>query len=760
MTSGIEYLKSKNISWFPVYMDIEDGEKKLKPYPDGSMPNYAKDFDKQELIKYRQETYKTKNIWIDTKDVAHLDIDTPEAHEKSKQLQETLPYFNSVRKGLPHYFTFLKHKELHKKRIQLPEFDDGMELLNGQVSYAAYDFQVYNADKELKEMNIAIPNITKADDNKSFMKNDMIHELLDIINVEYIDNFNSWIRIGASLYNCGYDMEVFDTFSRRSNKYGGVDKLWRDFGRKELEQLGFGTICYYAKESNIIKWEDVKMKLQTDTQKTEMEKFLQSGKPLTHATVSKIFYEAYGDKYVYSRGSWFELTDGGIYNKLETDAVTIINNDILKYFDEYLTNYKRTLTDEDKRKAIANAISLIENTTFKKNCVEEAKGIFLDRNLYESLNQNQKLIGFKNGVYDLETGTFRKGEVADKVSMTTGYDYEHIDTDIDYDYNYSQQYLEDLFDGYFKNAETAHYFKKHLGSILEGGNKEEKCYFWVGSGRNGKGTTDTMLRKALGNYYQQLNNNFFTIAEKHTNSPHPEIVDLENSRMTMTHEPEGTTKYLTSKFKSLSGGDPLKARKLQENNHHEFIPTFKPIIQTNHLPNFTDCDFGLLQRIIVIQFEYKYVDVVTNKGEKQIDINLKDKLANMNMGFFHFLTKYYKLYKEEGLIPPKDIVCSINDYKKDVDSVKTFMDEAVVATDNDKDRISSADLLYAHNSWSMNKLDKGRFAKRLTCIGFEVKQKKVDGSNKNCVSYVKWNKDFKEEMNNGQPQFVDEDGDL
>lgn len=120
MTSGIEYLKSKNISWFPVYMDIEDGEKKLKPYPDGSMPNYAKDFDKQELIKYRQETYKTKNIWIDTKDVAHLDIDTPEAHEKSKQLQETLPYFNSVRKGLPHYFTFLKHKELHKKRIQLP----------------------------------------------------------------------------------------------------------------------------------------------------------------------------------------------------------------------------------------------------------------------------------------------------------------------------------------------------------------------------------------------------------------------------------------------------------------------------------------------------------------------------------------------------------------------------------------------------------------------------------------------------------------
>jgi P4 family phage/plasmid primase-like protien len=753
MTSGIEYLKSKNISWFPVYMDIVDGQKILKSYPDGTMPKYNKDFDNQELIKYRQETYKTNTIWIDTKDIAHLDIDTPEAHEKTKQLQETLPYFNSVRKGLPHYFTFLKNKELHKKRIQLPEFDNGIELLNGQVSYASYDFQVYNADKELKEMNIPLPQQTKPNDDKSFMKTDTIHELLDIIDIEYIDNFNSWIRIGASLYNCGYEMEVFDTFSRRSNKYGGVDKLWRDFDRKELEQLGFGTICYYAKESNPIKWEDIKYKLQTETQKSEMEKFLQSGKPITHATTSKIFHEAYGDKYVYSRGSWFELSDGGIYNLLENDAVTIINKDILTYFDEYLTNYKRTLTDEDKRKSVANAIALIENNSFKKNCVEEAKGVFLDRNLYESLNQNQKLIGFKNGIFDLETCTFRKGEVADKVSMTTGYDYkpeicpEH------------QTSLEDLFNGYFKNPETAHYFKKHLGSILEGGNKEEKCYFWVGSGRNGKGTTDTMLRKVLGNYYQQLNNNFFTIAEKHTNSPHPEIVDLENSRMTMTHEPEGTTKYLTSKFKNLSGGDPLKARKLQENNHHEFIPTFKPIIQTNHLPNFTDCDFGLLQRLVVINFEYSYVDIVnpSNKNEKKIDINLKDKLVNMNMDFFHFLVKYYKIYKSEGLKEPKDIVCSINDYKKDIDSVKTFMEEAVIATSNDKDRISSADLLYAHNSWSMNKLDKGRFAKRLKCIGFEVKQMKLDGSNKNCVSFVKWNNDFKEEMNNGQPQFLADD---
>ena len=158
--------------------------------------------------------------------------------------------------------------------------------------------------------------------------------------------------------------------------------------------------------------------------------------------------------------------------------------------------------------------------------------------------------------------------------------------------------------------------------------------------------------------------------------------------MTMTHEPEGTTKYLTSKFKSLSGGDPLKARNLYDSKSHEFKPTFKPVIQTNHLPNFTECDFGLLERIEVIEFPYKYVDTVNpnNKYEKQIDINLKDKLSNITMDFFHYLTKYYKLYKSEGLQKSQDIINSINEYKTDIDSVKTFMEQAVIKTNNETDR--------------------------------------------------------------------------
>ena len=750
-TSGIEYLNSHNIKWFPVFMDIIDGNKKLRPYPDGTMPKYNTDFNNEELIKHRQSTYKdkTNTIWMDTTDVQHIDIDSEEAHQKYLKAKEQHPYFLSVRKGLPHYFFNLTDKSRHQKRVQLDFIHKDMEILNGQVSYASMDFKVYNPDKEIQEVDVPLPEQTQHNDNKSFMKTDTIYELLDIISVDYIDNFNTWIRLGASLYNCGYDMEVFDNFSKRSKKYGGVSKLWNDFSKNEMEQVGFGTICYYAKESNPTKWETIKYKLQSETQKSEIDKFLQSGNSITHSTVAKIFFEAFNEKYVYSNGSWFELTEGGIYIKLDKDAITIISKDIKQYIQKFIFNVIENESDENKRKSLWKAEKDIESNTFKKNCVEEAKQDFINRNLYEELNKDQTLMGFKNGIFDLKTGTFRKGLVADKVSMTTGYDYKH-------EVNHENiQFLEDLFDGYFSCKDTAHYFKKHLGSLLEGGNKEEKCYFWVGSGRNGKGTTDTMLRMSLGNYYQNLKNEFFTIADKNSNQAHPEIVDLENCRVSMTHEPEGTTKYLTSKFKNLSGGDPLKGRDLYESKSHEFKPTFKPVIQTNHLPQFTDCDFGLLQRLAVIYFPYCFVDSPTKANEKQIDIELKQKLENMNMDFFHFLAKYYKLYKSEGLKEPKEIVSSISEYKKDIDSVKTFMSEAVIQTNEPKDNISSVELLQAHNNWSINKLDRNRFAKRLGATGFELKQKKINGTNKKCVVGVKWNTDFKEELES-QPLFLDD----
>jgi len=71
-----------------------------------------------------------------------------------------------------------------------------------------------------------------------------------------------------------------------------------------------------------------------------------------------------------------------------------------------------------------------------------------------------------------------------------------------------------MINGYFATPETARWFKKHIGSLLVAGNKEEKGHFRVGNGRIGKGTIEAMLINTLGNYYYKLQNEFFPSLRK------------------------------------------------------------------------------------------------------------------------------------------------------------------------------------------------------------------------------------------------------
>ncbi len=742
--NGIKYLNQNGIKWFPVNVEVINGEKVFNCYTEeGQRPNYTKDFDNNELISKRQKYKNYKTIVIDTHDIQQMDIDSEEAKEITKKMKA--PYFKSVRKGLPHYFFKLGNKEEWSARFKVNDIHKDIDILNGQFSFASIDFEVIDADIELVNINIPTKIQTKVNDNKSFIKPENINTILDIIDIKYADEWDSWFRIGVALFNCDYGVEVFHEFSKKSDKYSSncVNKLWNQIKNNKVSEIGFGTLCYYAKISDEAKFELLKPTYWNDIQKTALDRFLQSGSHLTHSVAAKIFYEAYKDKYVYSNGYWYELTKGGLYKKLTKDAKTILSKQLIDYLQDLIIAVIQTVQDQTQRKALWSANGTLENNGFKASAVEEMKGIFLDRNLIEELDKSTTKIGFVNGVYDLEKSEFNKGTTEDKVSMSTHYEFN---SEINED---NQIFLEELFNGYFECPQTAHYFKKHLGSLLEGGNREEKCYFWIGNGRNGKGITDLMLRNTLGDYYVTLNNNYYTIADKHNNSPHPELLPLENSRISMTHEPEGSTKYLTSKFKSLSGGDPISVRDCNagKDDIRTFIPTFKPVIQTNHLPGFTDIDLGGLLRIVVINFDYTFYDESnydeTEKYAKKADYNLKNKLRNINNDFFHFLLKYYRLYKSEGLSESPAIKNSINKYKKEIDSVKTFMEEAIIKTDSSKDRIKTTDLLFHHNGWSSHKSDRERFSKRIISLGYKPQRLTVDGLKSMCITNAKWNEGFK-----------------
>jgi len=62
----------------------------------------------------------------------------------------------------------------------------------------------------------------------------------------------------------------------------------------------------------------------------------------------------------------------------------------------------------------------------------------------------------------------------------------------------------------------------------------------------------------------------------------------------------------------------MSARALYSDIIEHFIPSHKTIVQTNHLPEFTDVAHGLLVRLVVMNFPFKYCD--TNDFQLRISL--------------------------------------------------------------------------------------------------------------------------------------------
>ena len=128
-------------------------------------------------------------------------------------------------------------------------------------------------------------------------------------------------------------------------------------------------------------------------------------------------------------------------------------------------------------------------------------------------------------------------------------------------------------------------------------------------------------------------------------------------------------------------------------------------------------------------------------------MNLKEKLKECKYDFMHFLIKYYKLYKEEGLQDlPGSIKQSIKSYRKEIDSVKTFCDESLIKTNNTKDCVLVTELFTYHNIWSENKLNMKEFGKRIKLAGFDIGRPRVNGVQGTAVMKHQWNVEYKSSL--------------
>ena len=113
----------------------------------------------------------------------------------------------------------------------------------------------------------------------------------------------------------------------------------------------------------------------------------------------------------------------------------------------------------------------------------------------EELDKKLNLIGFENGVYDLDENEFREGYPEDNISYTTGIYYQ------DYEDDEEEIMAVKLFmEQVLPIKSVRDYMYTLLSSFLHGRVKEQKFHIWTGCGGNGKSKLIELFRMAFGEY--------------------------------------------------------------------------------------------------------------------------------------------------------------------------------------------------------------------------------------------------------------------
>ena len=253
---------------------------------------------------------------------------------------------------------------------------------------------------------------------------DFVKGLVTILNPERADEYSTWIEVGWALHNVDHDLlNTWIEFSEQSCKFeeGVCERYWKDMRE---EGLGIGSIVRWARHDN----DDAYDRLRTQDIKTLMEMAISSGG--AHHSLARILYGMYRYNFVcLSRKfrSWIEFRGHRWYRTEDGYGLLIqISNKLYKEFSIISGDYALRIAaapEEQKkamedRRTVANKIGTrLLDSNFKANVMKEAYELFYIEGFEDKLDTNQNLIGFENGVYDLEKMEFRDGRPEDCITL-------------------------------------------------------------------------------------------------------------------------------------------------------------------------------------------------------------------------------------------------------------------------------------------------------------------------------------------------------
>jgi putative DNA primase/helicase len=297
---------------------------------------------------------------------------------------------------------------------------------------------------------------------------------------------------------------------------------------------------------------------------------------------------------------------------------------------------------------------------------------------HDQLDADPYLLNCANGTLDLRTGELRPHDPADLLTKVTRAAYRP---------GARSKAWSAFLATVQPDSAVRDYLGRLFGHSLEGRVAEHVLPICYGPGANGKSTFLNAVMFALGDYAAPADPELLTARDW---TAHPTgTADLFGLRLAVLHETDHGRRLAEGTVKRLTGGDPVKARRMRE-DFWWFTPTHTFALQTNHKPLITGTDEGIWRRIRLIPW-----NVIIPAEDR--DLNLGDRLALEADPILAWLAGGYRAWRTQGLADPEQVTAATGAYHDESDALSRFIDQRCITGPHFTAR--SAELFAAWSKW-------------------------------------------------------------
>ena len=504
-----------------------------------------------------------------------------------------------------------------------------------------------------------------------------------------IDEYDTWIQVGhafKSLVQSGRGKEAHDLWhacSARGSKYDPeqAEAKWTSFSPSSIT---YKTIFAMAQQ---VGWVNPRKRKASPVSSPGLDEYSRLEDRTDTGNANLLVRLTDGDlRYIPERQQWIAW-DGSKWNGDDYGTVAYSSAQrVAQFYLDRAQALRKQLADaalsKEEQKRLESAAESLEK--WASQC-RNKKG--LDAMLalaaknakvmlqVADLDKDPWLLGVANGVVDLRTGQLRAAARDEFVTKRSPANFDpaaRAPRWIKFVEEVTGSPLPAEFDPesglvvphtvgrYRPRPALASYVQRALGYCMTGCTLEQKMFFAIGEGSNGKNILLDVVHEVAGGYSKTIPPEALMSMRSDVDAerPSPTAATLAGARLAVSSESKDGQKLDVALVKRHTGGGYMTARQMRENTF-TFQITHKLWLMTNHKPGLDHIDDALRGRLHLIPFDMKWNrpgHPARNEELPDGDKDLMTRLRGEATGILGWLVEGAVRYHLENLEPPQEIV--------------------------------------------------------------------------------------------------------